>query len=80
MLWFINKYSKIQNIIVDLFLGSGSTLIAAEKINRICYGMEIDPHYCDVIVKRFSNYTEEKKCIKLIRDNKEKIIEGKHFA
>ncbi len=51
----------IQNhkadIICDFFLGSGSTLIACEKTNQICYGMEIDPHYCDVIVKRWEDYT-----------------------
>ena len=44
----------------DGFLGSGSTLIACEKTNRKCYGMEIDPHYCDVIVKRWEDYTGNK--------------------
>ena len=38
----------------------GSTLIACEKTNRNCYGMEIDPHYCDVIVKRWEDYTGKK--------------------
>ena len=47
-------------LIVDLFLGSGSTLIAAEKTNRICYGMEIDPLYVDIILKRFENYAGTK--------------------
>jgi len=42
--------------IFDPFLGSGTTLIAAEKLNRICYGMEIDPKYCDVIIKRYADY------------------------
>ena len=52
---------KILNgIVVDPFLGSGSTLIACEKTNRKCYGMEIDPHYCDVIVKRWEDYTGNK--------------------
>jgi DNA modification methylase len=46
--------------IVDLFGGSGSTLIACEKTNRICYGMEIDPKYCDVIVKRWEDFTGQK--------------------
>jgi len=50
-----NQYS-----VLDLFLGSGSTLIACEKTNRKCYGMEIDPHYCDVIVKRWEDYTGNK--------------------
>jgi site-specific DNA-methyltransferase (adenine-specific) len=44
-------------IVLDPFLGSGSTLIACEKLGRKCYGMEIDPHYCDVIVKRWEEYT-----------------------
>lgn len=50
--------------VLDLFLGSGSTLIACEKTNRRCFGMEIDPHYCSVIIKRFEEYTGE-KAIKL---------------
>lgn len=48
------------NIVMDLFLGSGSTLIACEKTNRKCYGMEIDPHYCDVIVKRWEEFSGKK--------------------
>ncbi|MHA1304884.1 MAG: DNA methyltransferase [Candidatus Heimdallarchaeaceae archaeon] len=43
-----------------MFGGSGSTLIACEKLNRKCYMMEIDPHYCDVIVKRWEDYTGKK--------------------
>ena len=43
--------------IADPFIGSGTTLIACEKTNRKCFGMEIDPHYCDVIVKRWEDYT-----------------------
>jgi len=47
-------------IVVEPFLGSGSTLIAAEKTNRKCYGMELDPKYCDVIVKRWEDFTGKK--------------------
>ena len=54
---------KAANII-DLFLGSGSTLIACEKTNRKCYGMELDPHYCSVIIKRWQDFTG-KSAIKL---------------
>lgn len=43
--------------VIDPFLGSGSTLIACEKTGRKCYGMEIDPHYCDVILKRWEQFT-----------------------
>jgi methylase of polypeptide subunit release factors len=46
--------------VLDVFLGSGSTLIACEKTNRKCYGMEIDPIYCDVIIKRWEDYTGKK--------------------
>ncbi len=46
--------------ILDLFLGSGSTLIACEKTNRRCFGMEIDPHYVDVIVTRWEAFTGKK--------------------
>lgn len=56
----INKFTKEGDIVLDLFLGSGSTLIACEKTNRICYGMEIDPKYCDVVVKRWEEYTGQK--------------------
>lgn len=41
----------------DMFAGSGSTLIACEKKQRVCYCMEIDPHYCDVVVQRWEEYT-----------------------
>jgi DNA modification methylase len=40
-------------IVLDTFLGSGTTLIAAERLSRRCFGIEIDPHYCDVIVRRW---------------------------
>lgn len=56
--------SKADDIVLDLFLGSGSTLIAAEKTGRVCYGMELDPKYVDVIVKRWEDYSN-KKAIKL---------------
>lgn len=42
-----------RGIVVDFFVGSGSTMMAAQQTDRICYAMEIDPHYCDVIVERF---------------------------
>jgi len=49
--------SRFNETVLDLFLGSGSTLIACEKLNRICHGMEIEPKYCDIIIKRYSNFT-----------------------
>ena len=47
-------------LIYDPFLGSGTTLIAAEQLGRKCYGMEISPQYCDVIVKRWETLTGKK--------------------
>ena len=56
----ISNSSKQGYSVMDLCSGGGSTLIACEKTNRKCYGMEIDPHYCDVIVKRWEEYTGNK--------------------
>lgn len=52
----LKEYGKDNWNVLDLFLGSGSTLIACEQTNRICYGMEIDPKYCDVIRKRYAKF------------------------
>lgn len=49
--------SKKDDVILDLFLGSGTCLIAAEQAGRTCYGMELDPSYIDVIIKRWENFT-----------------------
>ena len=56
----IDNFSNKNSIVIDCFLGSGTTLIAAEKKNRKCYGMELDEKYCDVIVKRWQEYTGKK--------------------
>lgn len=56
---FVNS-SKAGDLIMDLFLGSGASLITAEKTNRSCYGMELDPKYCDVIIKRWEDYSNKK--------------------
>ncbi len=52
--------TKPSALVIDVFLGSGSTLIACEKTNRKCYGMEIDPHYCSVIIERWQQFTNKK--------------------
>jgi len=54
---YLNGGTTAGDTVLDLFLGSGSTLIACEKLNRICYGMEIDPHYCDVIIQRYVDFS-----------------------
>ncbi len=53
----INDFSKQDESVIDLFGGSGSTLIACEKTNRKCFMMELDPHYVDVIIARWEKYT-----------------------
>ncbi|MBP2654237.1 MAG: methylase [Firmicutes bacterium] len=63
----IQNSSKRGDIVLDLFGGSGSTLIAADKTERSCYTMEIDPQYADVIVKRYIEHTDSDKNIFLIR-------------
>lgn len=55
----VKNSSKENDIILDLFGGSGSTIITAEQLNRICYSMELDPKYCDVIVKRWETLTNK---------------------
>ena len=55
---FINNFS--EKSVLDLFGGSGTTLIAAEQLNRKCYMMELDPHYCDVIIARWEKLTGNK--------------------
>jgi DNA modification methylase len=58
--WFFDRWAKDRKNIVDLFGGSGSTLIAAEQTDRTCYMMELDPKYCDVIIQRWETLTGEK--------------------
>lgn len=60
----IKNSSNEGDLILDPFLGSGSSLIACEQTGRICYGMEIEPRYIDVIIQRWENYTG-KKAVKL---------------
>lgn len=56
----IKNSSKRNDLILDLFGGSGSTLIACEQLDRCCYAMEYDPKYCDVIIKRWEELTGKK--------------------
>lgn len=63
--YLINNSSKPEDLVFDFFLGSGSTLIAAEQLNRRCFGCELDPKYCDVIVDRYRKYKMQRneECI-----------------
>ena len=53
----LKDFSQEDDSILDLFGGSGSTLIACEQLGRKCYMAELDPHYCDVIIQRWENFT-----------------------
>ena len=53
----VTNSSKRHDIVLDPFLGSGTTLVASEQLGRVCYGLELDPGYCDVIVQRWENLT-----------------------
>ena len=50
--WFFNKWGNQNDLIVDLYLGSGTTMVASQQLNRKCYGMEFEPKYCQGIVDR----------------------------
>ena len=56
----IENTTNGNDIVLDVFGGSGSTLIACEQLDRTCYMMELDPKYCDVIIKRWETFTGEK--------------------
>ena len=56
--WVFDYYKDVSTVL-DLFGGSGSTLIGAEKQGKDCYMMEFEPHYCDVIIKRWQDFTGE---------------------
>jgi DNA modification methylase len=56
----LKRNSKSGDIAIDAFGGSGSTLIACEQLGRKCFCMELDPKYCDVIVKRWEKLTDKK--------------------
>jgi DNA modification methylase len=70
--FIINTWSKKNDSVLEPFCGSGSTLIACEKTGRKCYGSEIDPHYCSVIIKRYIDYVGTDSEVYLV-DGKKKI-------
>jgi DNA modification methylase len=55
----LKRCSSPGQIVLDLFGGSGSTLIAAEQLKRKAYLIEVDPTFCDVIIKRYEHYTKQ---------------------
>ena len=56
----IENSARPDDLVCDLFLGSGSTLIACERIGRTCYGVEIDPTYASIVLARWEAFTAEK--------------------
>lgn len=70
---FILHYSKPNDLICDFFLGAGSTLLASEIHNRICYGLELSTNHCDITIKRWITYMNEHNRLVDIRRNGEKI-------
>lgn len=64
----IKNSSKRGDVVLDVFIGVGGTLIAADGLNRVCYGMEMDPVYCDVIVKRYIKFVGEDNVAEDIRN------------
>lgn len=63
--------SQENGIVIDLFGGSGSTLITAEQLNRICYTCELDPKYASAIVRRYVALVHSTENVTCIRDGKE---------
>ena len=74
--WFFNKWGKQKDIVADLFLGSGSTMVASHQLKRKCYGVELDPKYCDVIVKRMIKLDPSLKITRNGEDCKNEFIEN----
>ena len=67
----IKNSSKRGDVVLDMFLGSGTTLMASESLKRRCFGLEIDPAYCDGIVKRYVEYAGKDKVSKNVLDKYE---------
>jgi DNA modification methylase len=53
----IENSSQAGDRVLDLFLGSGTSVIAAERTGRICFGTELDPHYCRIVIARWEAFS-----------------------
>ncbi len=58
--YLMQNSSKEGDIVMDTFSGSGTTIVACEQLNRKARCMELDPHYCDVIIARWEQFTGQK--------------------
>jgi DNA modification methylase len=72
----IQNSSKINDKVVDLFAGSGTTIIACEKIKRKCFAMELDPKYCDVIVRRYIDFCKINNINYVVKKNNINCLEN----
>ena len=70
--------SNLNSLVVDFFLGSGSTLIACEKTKRRCYGLELLPKYCDVIIKRWQDLTGKKAILEKTKQTFDELSQNKN--
>lgn len=70
VMYALANNSKVDDVVIDPFLGSGATLIACTKTNRACYGIELDPKWVDVIIQRWCDFTENRN----IKKNGEAIV------
>lgn len=67
--YLIENSTKGCDIVLDTFMGSGTSIIAAEKLGRACCGVELDPHYCDIIVSRSITWCRENGRTPLVTHN-----------
>lgn len=73
----LNNSAK-GDAVYEPFAGSGSTIIAAETTGRVCFAMEIDPRYCDVIVERWQTFTSRKAILDASRENFDDLARSSH--
>jgi DNA modification methylase len=76
----ISNGTKEDELVLDLFLGSGSTMVAAHQLNRKCYGMELDPKYCQVIIDRMIKLDPDLKITRNGQPYENTEIKQKHYA
>ena len=68
--YLVKQCTQDNGIVLDGFLGSASALIACEQLNRICYGIELEPKFVDVAVNRYINQVGSSENVYVIRDGK----------
>jgi len=73
----IENFTQENGIVLDCFGGTGTTLIAAEQLNRTCYMMELDPKYCDVIIKRWQDFTGKQATLEATGETFEDVSHGR---